>query len=164
MYLPARENPRDFYAFGRLSAMAGAAPSPSYATAFDPRTGEPVEAAPGVVRVTAPNRGPFTFTGTNTFILGTDHLAVVDPGPDDEGHLTALLSAIGGRQVEAVLLTHTHKDHAGLARRFADAVKAPLWFEGPHVPAETASFELDWVRGDSGYGLQPDRRSKTASN
>jgi glyoxylase-like metal-dependent hydrolase (beta-lactamase superfamily II) len=139
--------------------MAGSVQSPGYATTFDPQTGELVEIAQGIARVTAPNRGPFTFTGTNTFILGEQEIAVVDPGPADEAHFAAVERALAGRVVEAVLLTHTHKDHSGLARRFADAVGAPLWFEGAHRPSRRPlPFETDWVRADSSYGLQPDRR------
>src|SRR4029079_320398 len=53
---------------------------------FEARTGEPVEVAPGVRRVTAPNPGPFTFQGTNTFLIGGRELAVLDPGPADPAH------------------------------------------------------------------------------
>lgn len=131
----------------------------SFDTRFEPQTGVAVPVAPGIVRVTAPNAGPFTFTGTNSFILGDARVAVVDPGPDDARHLKALLAAIGGRPVEAVLLTHTHKDHAAGARRLAETVGAPLWFEGPHRPSrKPLPFEPDWVRRDSAYGLEPDRR------
>ena len=76
---------------------------------------------PGVVRVTAPNASPFTFTGTNSFIIGNDRVAVLDPGPDDPAHRAALLAAIGGRPVEAILLTHTHKDHSRRRRGSAAA-------------------------------------------
>ena len=55
----------------------------SFDTSFDPQTGALVEVAPGVARVTAPNAGPYTFTGTNSFLIGDDEVAVLDPGPDD---------------------------------------------------------------------------------
>lgn len=138
--------------------MAGPALSLTLNTDFDPQTGQPVAVAPGIVRVTAPNAGPFTFTGTNSFILGDDRVAVVDPGPADERHALALSTAIGGRPVEAVLLTHTHGDHSALAARFAREVGAPLWFEGPHRPSRPPRrFERDWVGEHSDYGLQQDR-------
>ncbi len=63
-------------------------------TVFDPRHGEAVEVAQGVLRVTAPNPSPFTFHGTNSYIVGTRSLAVIDPGPADDWHLAALLRAI----------------------------------------------------------------------
>lgn len=112
--------------------MAAPTDAPRFDTGFAPETGRPVRVAPGVVRVTAPNASPFTFTGTNTFLLGETSLAVVDPGPDDDAHLAALLSAIGGRRVDAIVLTHTHRDHSRLAARFAQEVDAPLWFGGRH--------------------------------
>ncbi len=135
-----------------------AAPLPSPDTAFDPQTGTPVAAAPGIVRITAPNAGPFTFTGTNTFVLGHDRLAIVDPGPADERHRRAILDHVGDRHVEAILLTHTHRDHSDLARRLAADLGAPLWFEGRHRPSRRRRpFERDWVRGESDEALTPDR-------
>ena len=60
---------------------------------FAPETGRPVTVAEGVVRVSAPNATPYTFTGTNSFLVGDKRLAVLDPGPDDAAHLAALLGA-----------------------------------------------------------------------
>ena len=137
-----------------------AAPQPSlvFDTRFVPETGRVVAVSEGVARVTAPNRGPYTFTGTNSFLLGTERLAVVDPGPDDATHLAALLAAIGGRPVEAIVLTHTHKDHSGLARKLKAATGAPLWFEGRHRLSRRARpFEFNAVAGSSDFGLVPDR-------
>jgi glyoxylase-like metal-dependent hydrolase (beta-lactamase superfamily II) len=77
--------------------------------------GEPRELAPGVVRIVANNPGPFTFKGTNTYLVGTTSLALIDPGPDDPAHLGAILAAAGSRPITHVLITHTHRDHtAGL--------------------------------------------------
>ena len=73
--------------------------------------GEPRELAPGVVRLVANNPSPFTFKGTNTYLLGTDSLAVIDPGPADPAHLEAVIKTIGGRPVTHVIITHTHRDH-----------------------------------------------------
>ncbi|MBB3998802.1 MBL fold metallo-hydrolase [Aureimonas pseudogalii] len=99
---------------------------------FHPEHGRPTEVAPGVRRITAPNAGPMTFQGTNTYLVGSDAFVVVDPGPADERHLAALLQAIGDRPVEAILVTHTHVDHSALARRLADETGAPLVAEGLH--------------------------------
>ncbi len=73
--------------------------------------------APGVWRLVAPNPGPFTFKGTNTYLVGEDEIAVIDPGPDDAAHRAAILDAAGGpARIGAIVLTHTHLDHsAGLA-------------------------------------------------
>jgi glyoxylase-like metal-dependent hydrolase (beta-lactamase superfamily II) len=73
--------------------------------------GEPRELAPGVVRIVANNPSPFTFKGTNTYILGGGNPALIDPGPDDPVHLAAILKAIGGRRLTHILITHTHRDH-----------------------------------------------------
>ena len=62
-----------------------------------PVPGEPVELAPGLVRLTAPNPGLMTGPGTNSYLIGTAELAVIDPGPGDESHLAALLAAVEAR-------------------------------------------------------------------
>lgn len=104
-------------------------------TRFEPAHGRPVTVRPGIVRVTAGNAGPFTFHGTNSYLVGTTTLAVIDPGPDDDAHLAALVSAIGGRPVSHVLVTHTHRDHSPLAARLQAATGAATVAEGPHRPA-----------------------------
>lgn len=78
-------------------------------------TGEAMAVGPLVTRVLAPNPSPFTYTGTQTYLVGTTDLAVIDPGPDDERHLDALVAAIAGRPVTAILCTHTHRDHSPAA-------------------------------------------------
>lgn len=102
---------------------------------FDPRHGEAVPVAPGVRRITAPNPGPFTFQGTNTFLIGKGELAVLDPGPDDPAHRDALLLAIGGAKVAHILVSHTHRDHSPGARPLQARVGAPILAAGPHRPA-----------------------------
>lgn len=74
----------------------------------------------------APNPGPWTHTGTNSWILGQEALVVIDPGPDMDAHLAALLDAIAGQKVAAILVTHAHRDHSGLAPRLAKATGAPV--------------------------------------
>jgi glyoxylase-like metal-dependent hydrolase (beta-lactamase superfamily II) len=73
--------------------------------------GEPRELAPGVLRIVANNPTPFTFKGTNTYLVGTGSLALIDPGPEDPNHLAAILKAAAGRPITHVLITHTHRDH-----------------------------------------------------
>lgn len=129
-------------------------------TAFDPRHGEAVPVAPGILRVTARNAGPFTFTGTNSYVLGTGEAAiVVDPGPNDEAHLAALLSAIAGRPVEAVLLTHTHRDHTALVPKLLAATGAPpLIAEGPHRPSRPLEPGEENALDAAADPIRPDRR------
>ncbi len=121
---------------------------------FDPRHGEPVELAPGVRRVTAPNAGPFTFRGTNTFLIGENELAVIDPGPADDAHVDALMRAIGGASVAQIVLTHTHRDHSGAVPLLKARTGAPAFAAGQHRPARTPcpgeDAALD-AAGDAGF-------------
>jgi glyoxylase-like metal-dependent hydrolase (beta-lactamase superfamily II) len=138
--------------------MAARTPPLSFNTDFDAQTGRPVEVAPGVVRVTAPNAGPYTFKGTNSFLIGHDSVAVLDPGPDDDAHLAALVAAIAGRRVEAILLTHTHLDHSALVPRLKAATGAPVWSGGRHrLSRPPRLFEINPVGRDSDWRHLPDR-------
>ena len=81
----------------------------------DPAYGVPVQASPLIRRVTANNPGPFTFHGTGTYIVGRGEVAVIDPGPADDAHLAALLTALEGERVTHILITHSHLDHSPLS-------------------------------------------------
>ncbi len=84
----------------------------------------------------ATNPGPFTGTGTNTYLLGRDALVIVDPGPDLPAHLHAIQTARAGRPVAAILVTHAHLDHSALAPHLSRLTKAPILAFG----AATAGF------------------------
>jgi glyoxylase-like metal-dependent hydrolase (beta-lactamase superfamily II) len=88
--------------------------------------GEPVVLDAMVTRVTAPNPSMMTGPGTNAYVVGTDEVVVVDPGPVIDTHLDALRTVIAGRRVAAVAVTHHHRDHAPGARALADSVGAPV--------------------------------------
>ncbi|MBX9801441.1 MAG: MBL fold metallo-hydrolase [Caulobacteraceae bacterium] len=109
--------------------------------------------SPLIRRVVANNPGPFTYTGTGTYIVGRREpgagLAVIDPGPLNEAHLAALLAAVEGQTVSHVLVTHTHRDHAPLARPFARAVGAPILAAAPPVRTVHASATPDEDDDDS---------------
>jgi glyoxylase-like metal-dependent hydrolase (beta-lactamase superfamily II) len=79
-----------------------------------------------IVRVLAPNASAYTLGGTNTWVVGDDPVAVIDPGPDDAAHLDEVARAAGNR-VAAVLVTHDHPDHAPGAPALASRVGAPLY-------------------------------------
>src|SRR5689334_19916522 len=89
-------------------------------------TGALMRLSPLVARVLAPNPSPFTYTGTQTYIVGAEDVAVIDPGPDDAAHLAALVDAIGGRPVRAILCTHTHRDHSPAAAPLGALTGAPV--------------------------------------
>ena len=88
--------------------------------------------APGIRRVIANNPGPFTFHGTGTYILGTGNVAVIDPGPDDEEHIGAILAALDGETISHILVTHTHMDHSPGCRQLQALTGAPTYAYGPH--------------------------------
>jgi len=102
-------------------------------------TGRCEELEPLVRRVLAPNSSPFTYTGTQTFLVGTgEGLAVIDPGPAEPAHLAALEAAIGSAPVLAILCTHTHRDHSPAAAPLAAHTGAPIIGCAP-LPAQPAS-------------------------
>lgn len=109
---------------------------------------QPLE--PLVTRVLARNASPYTYSGTQSFVVGgKGAVAVIDPGPVDDVHLDAILAAVGGREVAAILCTHTHRDHspgaAPLAERTGAAIIgcAPLTMEH-EGPRSDAAFDTDY--------------------
>ena len=102
--------------------------------------------SPLVRRLVAPNPSPFTFNGTCTYIVGRGAVAVVDPGPDDDSHLEAILAAVDGEKVETILVTHTHRDHS------PGANEAP---RGDGREGDRASAVRPRRRRDGGPRLRP---------
>lgn len=138
--------------------MVSPLPTLSFDTSFSSQTGVPVPLADGLVRITAPNASAYTFTGTNSFLIGRKRLAIVDPGPSDPAHQTALIAAIAGRPVDCILLTHTHRDHSAMAAELATALQAPLWFGGPHrLSRPLRRFERNPLRKSCDWDLRPAR-------
>ncbi|PBB44080.1 MBL fold metallo-hydrolase [Mesorhizobium sp. WSM3866] len=124
---------------------------------FAPAYGQAVTVAPDVQRVTARNPSPFTFHGTNSYLVGRDTLAVIDPGPDDDEHLGTLLTAIGGRPVSHIFVSHTHRDHSPLAARLKERTGAPVLAEGPHRPARRLRIgEINPLDASADLGFVPD--------
>ena len=104
-------------------------------TQFQPRYGDAVELLPGIRRLTVNNPSPFTFHGTNSYIVGDETLAVIDPGPEDDDHFAALVAAIRGRPVSHIFVSHTHRDHSPLAARLKAMTGALTVATGPHRAA-----------------------------
>ncbi|PSM18313.1 MULTISPECIES: MBL fold metallo-hydrolase [Nitratireductor] len=124
---------------------------------FDPLYGQSVAVAPLVRRITVNNPGPYTFHGTNSYLVGTDTLAVIDPGPDDERHFEALRRAIAGRPVSHILVSHTHRDHSPLAARLQAETGALVCAEGPHRPARAMRLgEVNPLEASADTDFNPD--------
>jgi glyoxylase-like metal-dependent hydrolase (beta-lactamase superfamily II) len=102
--------------------------------AIDPlRYAEAELVGPKVRRVVARNPSKFTFTGTGTYIIGgSSDVAVIDPGPDLPEHREALIRALDGQRVRAILVTHCHSDHVGLASWLRNETGAPTVAWKPH--------------------------------
>lgn len=100
------------------------------ATDFAPMPGKPLQLAEDLSLVLAPNPSPMTYLGTNTYLVGHNELAIIDPGPDNAAHLSALLDAIAGRRVSHILLTHSHLDHSPLAKPLSQATGAAIYAFG----------------------------------
>lgn len=131
--------------------------SPKFDLAFEPHYGRAVEVEPGVQRITANNPSPFTFHGTNTYIVGTSSVAVIDPGPENEAHFQALTEALAGRRVTHIFITHTHRDHSPLAARLRRETGALTVAEGPHRAARPLhDGEVNPFAESSDTGFVPD--------
>ena len=104
----------------------------SFEREFDYQHGRIDQVSPLIARVICDNPGPFTFTGTGTYIVGTNEVAVIDPGPDNAAHLDALIKALEGKTVSHILITHTHMDHSPLAEQLKDITGAKTYAYGGH--------------------------------
>ncbi|QUS35553.1 MBL fold metallo-hydrolase [Falsirhodobacter algicola] len=93
----------------------------------EPPYGSALRLEPAIRCILAPNPSAMTFRGTNTYIIGHERLTILDPGPDDDRHLAAILAAVGTARVERIVLTHDHKDHIALVPRLRQAVNAPTF-------------------------------------
>ena len=126
-----------------------------YVTLDDPRYGEAVEVAPLIRRVIAKNPSKFTYHGTGSYIIGRGDVAVIDPGPILDSHREALMAALEGERVRAILVTHCHSDHSPLAAWLREYSGAPTVAFGPHA------INTDWVEDDTPE--EPDDDEKAAA-
>lgn len=102
---------------------------------------------PAIGRLLAHNPSAFTYYGTQTYLVGTSEIAVIDPGPDLPEHVDALVAAIGARPVTAIVCTHTHRDHSPASRPLAQRTGAPIIGCAPLVMEGTgleAGFDADY--------------------
>lgn len=120
---------------------------PAFTTAM-PEAGRTEQVAALIRRRVAGNHGPFTASGTCTYVVGQGRVAVIDPGPDNATHLDSLMADLAGETVEAILVTHTHRDHSPGARRLKAITGAPILGCGPHRAARAL------IEGEAG-ALEP---------
>jgi glyoxylase-like metal-dependent hydrolase (beta-lactamase superfamily II) len=133
------------------------APSPGFESAL-PAPERTETMSPLVRRRICPNGGPFTASGTCTYVVGRRHVAVIDPGPADAGHIEGLLASLAGEQVDAIVVTHTHRDHSPGARLLQARTGAPIVGCGPHRAArELAENELPALDASADRAHRPDR-------
>ena len=105
---------------------------------------------PGVARLLARNPSPFTYFGTQTYVVGEDELVVIDPGPDLAEHVEAILRTLDGRSLAAIACTHTHRDHSPASRALKEATGAPIVGCAPLAlesigPRADASFDRHYA-------------------
>ena len=123
---------------------------------FNPAPGTPEEVGPGIRRLLCNNPSPFTYRGTNTYLLGAGGgIAVIDPGPEDTDHMDAILAALApGEHVSHILVTHAHRDHSPLARPLAEATSAKVWAYGDATAGMSEVMQRLAASGEMGGVLQ----------
>ena len=118
----------------------------------EPEPGEVRTVAPGLRCILAPNPGPMTHWGTNTYVLGEGRVAVIDPGPEKLAHFEAVTRATSGEVITHIVVTHAHADHSPLARRLSDATGAPVLAYGPPEAGRSQTMARLAERGLAGGG------------
>jgi glyoxylase-like metal-dependent hydrolase (beta-lactamase superfamily II) len=115
--------------------------------------GRAEQVAPNVRRLLAANPSPFTYEGTQTYVVGRGEVAVIDPGPDLADHVDSILAACKGERIAAILCTHTHRDHSPACRAVAAATGATI------VGCAPLAIEDDGPRADAAFDFDylPDR-------
>jgi len=116
------------------------------------------EVLPGIRRLLCNNPSPFTFKGTMSYIIGEGQVAIVDPGPDNEAHIAALLDAVRGESVTHIFVTHTHRDHSPAVPKIKAATGARVFAEGPHRAARPLhTGEINPLEGSGDMAFRPDQ-------
>lgn len=122
--------------------------------------GKAIALSPLVRRIMAPNAGPLTFSGTATHIIGHGTVAIIDPGPADPVHISAIMDAVKGETVSSILATHTHEDHTAAIEVLAEATGARVAGCAPHFNYGPQDTSLMAAAADAhvDYAYAPDYR------
>ena len=141
-----------------MNTAVPADPDPAFDQAMPP-SGVTQQLTPLVRRRVCANGGPFTASGTCSYLVGRGEVAVIDPGPDDPGHIDALLAATEGERITAILVTHTHRDHSPGARLLKSKTGAPIVGCGPHRAArDLTEGEFPHLDASADKEHRPDRQ------
>ena len=127
---------------------------------FDPTPGVSEDIYDNLKRIIAPNPSPMTFWGTNTYLLGKNELAIIDPGPAIQSHFDAIMSSLNENQsITHILITHSHIDHSPLAKQLSEETSAPILAFGKSSAGKSATMaNLKKLDGGEGidYDFNPD--------
>ena len=128
---------------------------------YPPTYGAFDQVGSSIRRIVAPNPSPMTFHGTNTYLLGDRQIAVIDPGPNQDDHLTAIINALPqGAAIKHILVTHAHYDHSELAMRLSQKVGAPIYAFGDYEAGKSALMRALSKQSELGGGEGIDRAFK----
>ena len=120
---------------------------------FVPEIGVAEDLGANIRLIVAPNPSPMTYLGTNTYLLGKGDLAVIDPGPDNQAHLAAILRAVGPHQrISHILVTHAHVDHSPLAAALSRITAAPVFAYGDATNGRSKIMQRLSQQGLAGGG------------
>ena len=129
-------------------------------SSFNPPSGISRDIYPNLKRIIAPNPSPMTFWGTNTYLLGTNELAIIDPGPAIQSHFDAIMNSLNKNQsITHILITHSHIDHSPLAKQLSERTSAPILAFGESSTGKSAIMaNLKNLEGGEGvdYDFKPD--------
>ncbi len=121
---------------------------------MDFRYEEAQQVSPLIRRLVANNPGPFTYKGTGVYIVGHGEVAIVDPGPDDDAHIEALLRAVEGERVTHILVTHRHMDHSPAAHPLAARTGAKVY--ASMIPPKPSDCDVLRLEASDDHGFQPE--------
>jgi glyoxylase-like metal-dependent hydrolase (beta-lactamase superfamily II) len=134
--------------------------APIFDLSFAAPAGALLRVSPRTRRLVAPNPSAFTFTGTCSYIVGAGELAIIDPGPAIPAHIDALIAAIRGATLKAILVTHTHRDHSPAARALRELTGAPILGCAPYAPPQDIAETGPGLDASHDRDHAPDRALK----